>query len=147
VPLTQNFWSNIHSVLLPSIVLAVGSIVVYYRLLRNDLIATLQEEFITMARSKGLSDTRILFRHALRPSSVNLLASAGITISSLIAGAFVVEYLLSMPGLGYELVNSIAQVDYIVVQGIVLVVAVAVVVINFIVDFLLTVVDPRIARD
>lgn len=147
VPLTQNFGSNIHAMLLPSIVLAIGSIVIYYRLLRNDLIATLQEDFITMARSKGLTDRRILFRHALRPSSVSVLASAGVNIGSLIAGAFVVEYLLQLPGLGYSLVSSISQDDYIVVQGIVLVVAVAVVLINFLVDFLFSVVDPRIARD
>ena len=100
-----------------------------------------------MARSKGLSDTRILLRHAFRPSSISLLASAGINIGTLIAGTFVVEYLLQIPGLGYELVSSINQLDYITVQGIVLVVAVGVVVINFIVDFLFTVVDPRIARD
>ena len=64
VPLTQDFWSNIHTMLLPAIILALGSIVVYFRLLRNDLIATLQEDFITMARSKGLTDRRIMWRHA-----------------------------------------------------------------------------------
>ena len=92
--------------LLPSIVLAIGSVVVYYRLLRNDLIATLQEDFITMARSKGLSDRRVLLRHALRPSSFSLLASAGLTIAGLIAGAFVVEILFQLPGLGYQLIDS-----------------------------------------
>jgi peptide/nickel transport system permease protein len=147
VPLTQDFWSNIHTMLLPSIVLAMGSIVLYFRLLRNDLIATLQEDFITMARSKGLSDRRIMWRHALRPSSVSLLASAGITIGGLIAGTLVVELLLQLPGLGFQLITSINQDDYTVVQGIALVVAVAVVLINFVFDFLFTVVDPRIARD
>lgn len=147
VPLGQNFWSNIHTMLLPSIVLALGSIVLYYRLLRNDLISTLQEDFITMARSKGLSDRRILFRHALRPSSVSMLASAGINIAGLLAGAFVVEYILQLPGLGYLLITSIDQDNFITVQGIVLVVAVAIIVINFIVDFLFSVVDPRIARE
>jgi peptide/nickel transport system permease protein len=147
VPITQGFWSNIHTMLLPSIVLALGSIVVYFRLLRNDLIATLQEDFITMARSKGLTDRRIMWRHALRPSSVSLLASAGVTISGLIAGVFVVELLLQLPGLGFQLISSIDQDDYIVVQGITLIVAVAVVLINFVVDFLFTVIDPRIARD
>ncbi len=147
VPLTQDFWSNLHTMLLPSIVLALGSIVVYFRLLRNDLIATLQEDFITMARSKGLSDRRIMWRHALRPSSVSLLASAGITIGGLIAGTFVVELLLQIPGLGFQLINSINQDDYTVVQGITLVVAVAIVLINFAFDFLFTIVDPRIARD
>jgi len=147
VPLSQSFWSNIHTMLLPSIVLAIGSIVLYYRLLRNDLIATLQEDFITMARSKGLTDRRILFRHALRPSSVSMLASAGINIAGLLAGAFVVEYILQLPGLGYLLITSIDQDNFITVQGIVLVVAVAIIVINFIVDFLFSVVDPRIARE
>jgi peptide/nickel transport system permease protein len=147
VPITQDFWQNIRSMLLPSITLALGSIVIYYRLLRNDLIATLQEDFITMARSKGLSDRRVLVRHALRPSSLSLLASAGTNIGSLIAGAFVVEYLLALPGLGYLLVQSIQERDYLMVQGVVLFVAVAILVINFIVDSLFSVVDPRIARD
>jgi peptide/nickel transport system permease protein len=147
VPLTQNFWSNIHTMILPSIVLALGSIVVYFRLLRNDLISTLQEDFITMARSKGLSDRRIMWRHALRPSSISLLASAGITIGGLIAGTLVVESLLQLPGVGLQLINSIYQDDYTVVQGIALVVAVAVVLINFAFDFVFTIVDPRIARD
>lgn len=147
VPISQNFWQNLHAMILPSIVLALASIVVYYRLLRTDLIATLQEDFITMARSKGLSDRRILLRHALRPSSVSLLAATGINIGNLIAGAFVVEILLALPGLGYLLVQSIEQRDYLMVQGVVLVVAVTVLLINFVVDFLFTVVDPRIARE
>ncbi|MGP0029932.1 MAG: ABC transporter permease [Acidimicrobiales bacterium] len=147
VPLTQDVWTNLDAMLLPSIVLAMGSIVVYFRLLRNDLISTLQEDFITMARSKGLSDRRIMWRHALRPSSISLLASAGVTIGALIAGTFVVEVLLQLPGLGFQLVNSINQDDYTVVQGITLFVAVAVVLVNFVIDFLFTIVDPRIARD
>lgn len=147
VPITEDFWSNLDAMLLPSIVLAVGSFVLYYRLLRNDLIATLQEDFITLARAKGLSDRRILFHHALRPSSVSVLASAGVTIAGLLAGAFVVEYLFQLPGLGYVLVASINQDDYITVMGIVLVVAVAVVVVNFALDLLFTVVDPRIAYE
>jgi peptide/nickel transport system permease protein len=133
--------------LLPSIVLALGSIVLYFRLLRNDLISTLQEDFITMARSKGLSDRRIMWRHALRPSSVTLLSSAGVAIAGLIAGTFVVELLLQLPGLGFQLISSINQDDYTVVQGITLVVAVAIVLIQFFFDFIFTVVDPRIARD
>ena len=145
--LTSNLGSNLHDMILPSIVLALGSIVVYFRLLRNDLISTLQEDFITMARSKGLSDRRIMWRHALRPSSVSVLASMGVTIAGLIAGTFVVESQLQLPGLGYQLIYYIGQLDYTVVQGIVLVVAVAIVIINFCFDFLFTIVDPRIARE
>ena len=118
---------NLKSVILPSIVLAIGSIAVYFRLLRADLIATLQEDFVTMARSKGLSTPYILVRHALRPSSFSLLASAGLAIGTLFTGAFVVEYLFQMPGIGFQLVAAIAFV-----------------VVNFAADLALTFLDPRV---
>jgi peptide/nickel transport system permease protein len=138
--------TNIHDMLLPSIALATGSIAIYFRLLRGDLISTLQEDFITMAKSKGLSTSYIMVRHALRPSSFSMLASAGLNIGTLITGAFVVEYLFGLNGIGYQLVNSINQRDYLAVQGMALVVALVYVVVNFIVNFLYTVLDPRISR-
>ncbi|MGO9344197.1 MAG: ABC transporter permease [Acidimicrobiales bacterium] len=138
--------TNIHNMTLPSIALAFGSIAVYYRLLRGDLISTLQEDFITMAKSKGLSTRYIMVRHALRPSSFSMLASAGLNIGTLITGAFVVEYLFGINGIGFQLVNSINQRDYLAVQGMALVVALVYVVVNFFVNFLYTVLDPRIAR-
>jgi peptide/nickel transport system permease protein len=139
--------SNLMSLLIPSLTLSIGSFVVYFRVLRSDLIATLQEEYITMARSKGLSRRRIMWRHAFRPSSIALLGTAGINIGGLIAGGFVVQYLLSIPGLGSLLIASITLQDYLVIQSTVFVVAVAVIVINFAVDLITTLVDPRIARD
>ncbi len=138
--------TNIHDMTLPSIALAFGSIAVYFRLLRGDLISTLQEDFITMAKSKGLSTRYIMVRHALRPSSFSMLASAGLNIGTLITGAFVIEYLFGLNGIGYQLVNSINQRDYLTVQGMALVVALVYVVVNFLVNFLYTVLDPRIAR-
>ena len=137
---------NVRSVMLPSIALAFGSIAIYYRLLRADLIATMQEDYITMARSKGLTSTYILTRHALRPSSFTLMAGAGISIGSLFTGAFVVEVLFQLPGIGYQLVNAIFSRDYLMVQGMALVAAVFYLIVNFIVDFLLTVLDPRVRR-
>jgi peptide/nickel transport system permease protein len=147
VSLSQDWIGNLESMALPSIALAVGSFVVYFRILRSDLIATLQEEFITMARSKGISQRRIMWRHAFRPSSVALLGSAGINIGGLLAGGFVVQYLLAIPGLGYTLISAINTSDYLLVQGIVLVVSVGVVLINFIFDFIINIVDPRISRE
>jgi peptide/nickel transport system permease protein len=144
--LSQGFGPNLKSVILPSLALAIGSITVYYRLLRADLISTLQEDFVTMARSKGLSTRYILLRHVLRPSSFSLLAAAGISIGTLFTGAFVVEILFALPGIGYQLVNAIYGNDYLMVQGMALVVAVAFVVVNFAIDFLLTVLDPRVRR-
>jgi peptide/nickel transport system permease protein len=145
-PLSMGLWSNLKTVLLPSISLAVGSVAIYYRLLRADMIATLQEDFITMARAKGLSTRYILLRHALRPSSFALLAGAGLSIGSLFTGAFVVEILFQLPGIGFQLIQAIDSRDYLVVQGMALVAAVAYVVINFGVDIMFTFLDPRIRR-
>lgn len=139
------YWTNLHALVLPALILALGSIVIYFRILRSDLIATLQEDFITMARSKGLSDTRVLLKHALRPSSLSLLATAGLNISTLIAGTFVVESLYQIPGVGYNILNSIEQRDYVSVQGLILVVVAFIVIVNFIVDTLYVIVDPRVA--
>jgi peptide/nickel transport system permease protein len=145
-PLSSGLWPNLKSVLLPSISLAVGSVAIYYRLLRADMIATLQEDFITMARAKGLSTTYILLRHAMRPSSFALLAGAGLSIGSLFTGAFVVEILFQLPGIGFQLIAAIDSRDYLVVQGMALVAAIAYVVINFGVDILFTFLDPRVRR-
>ena len=138
---------NLTSLLIPSLTLAIGSFVVYFRVLRSDLISTLQEEYVTMARSKGLSQRRIMWRHAFRPSSVALIGTAGINIGGLIAGGFVVQYLLAIPGLGTTLITAITVQNYLVVQSTVFVVATAVIVINFAVDFITTLIDPRISRD
>jgi peptide/nickel transport system permease protein len=147
VPISQDLASNLHNMILPSLAITAGSIAVYYRLFRSDLISTLQEDFITMARSKGLSNRWIMWRHAFRPSSFSLLAAAGVNIGALIAGTFIVEYLFALPGLGYSLVVAVNQRDYLVVQGITLVVAIAYVVLQFIIDFIFTVVDPRVTRE
>jgi peptide/nickel transport system permease protein len=147
VPFTQDPATNIHDMILPSLAITAGSIAVYYRLFRSDLISTLQEDFITMARSKGLSSRRIMWRHAFRPSSFSLLAAAGVNIGALIGGLFIVEYLFALNGLGYSLVLAVQQRDYLVVQGITLVIAVVYVLLQFIIDFVFTVVDPRVTRE
>jgi peptide/nickel transport system permease protein len=147
VPISQNLATNLHDMILPSLAITAGSTAVYYRLLRSDLISTLQEDFITMARSKGLSPRRIMARHAFRPSTFSLLAAAGVTIGGLIAGLFIVEYLFALSGISYSLVVAVNQRDYLVVQGITLVVAIAYVLIQFVVDFIFTIVDPRVTRE
>ena len=88
---------------LPAITLAAGQIAVYTRLLRSDMIATLQEDFILMAKSKGISNARILWRHALRPSSLTLLTVAGLNVGTLIGGAVIIERIFGLPGIGADL--------------------------------------------
>lgn len=145
-----SFWEyaghNLLVFFLPSVILALGSIALYYRLLRAEMAQTLQEEFVTVARSKGLSDNRILWRHALRPSLTTLLASTGNNIALLFSGLFIVEVKFALPGIGQFLVQGILDDNYILVQGIALVFAVTVVVVNFGVDIIMGLVDPRIAR-
>ena len=147
VPFSQNPLVNIMSLLLPSITIAIGSFVLYFRVLRSDLTGILQEEFITMARSKGISQRRIMWRHAFRPASVSLLGSAGVNIGGLLASGFIIQVLLAIPGLGFTLIQGINTSDYLLVQGIVLVVSAGVIVINFMFDLIIFFVDPRIARD
>jgi len=129
---------------LPAISLAAAQLAVFMRLLRTDMIATLQEDYITMAKSKGLTNLRILFRHALRPSSFSLLTAAGLSVGSLIGGTLIIEVIYSIPGMGLTIFNAISQRQYILLQACVLVVAVGYVLINFVVDLLYTVLDPRI---
>lgn len=147
VPFTQNPLQNLSSLLLPSITLALGSFVLYFRVLRSDLTGVLQEEFITMARSKGISQRRIMWRHAFRPASVSLLGSAGVNIGGLLASGFIVQFLLAIPGIGFILVGAINTSDYLLVQGIVLVISALIVLVNFLFDFIIFFVDPRISRD
>jgi peptide/nickel transport system permease protein len=130
--------------LLPTITLAVGQIAVYMRLLRSDMIATLQQDFITMAKAKGLRTRRILFRHALRPSSLTLLTVAGLNVGTLIGGALIVEVVFNIPGMGYLLYESIARRQIVAFQSIVAVIAILYILVNFAVDLLYTVLDPRI---
>jgi peptide/nickel transport system permease protein len=137
---------NLKTMLLPSLTLAIGQLAVYQQLLRADMIATLQEDYVLMAKSKGLSTRHILLRHALRPSSISLVTLAGVNIGRLIGGAVIVEVIFAIPGIGQMLVQSIYNRDFIVLQGALLFTATAYVVVNLLVDVLYAVLDPRARR-
>jgi peptide/nickel transport system permease protein len=142
--LTVDPIDNLRHAILPALALAAGEMAVYTRLLRADMITTLQQDSITMARAKGIPTSRILFRHALRPSSFSLMTVVGLQVATIIGGAVIVETLFALPGIGRLLVDSIVQRDLVMVQGVALVIAISFVVINFIVDLLYTLLDPRI---
>ena len=142
--LTTDPIDNLRHAILPALALAAGEMAVYTRLLRADMITTLQQDSITMARAKGIPTSRILFRHALRPSSFSLMTVVGLQVATIIGGAVIVETLFALPGIGRLLVDSIVQRDLVMVQGVALVIAISFVVINFVVDLLYTLLDPRI---
>jgi peptide/nickel transport system permease protein len=143
-PITGNLGKNLKTVALPAITLALPLVAVYLRLLRSDLMATLQEDYITMAKSKGLSTTRVLLRHAFRPSTFSLVTAAGLNTGTLIGGALIVEVIFALPGIGNLAVTSVFQRDYLVVQGTVVLIALGYVLVNFAVDVIYILVDPRV---
>jgi peptide/nickel transport system permease protein len=132
------------SMFMPALSLALAQAAVYMRLLRSDMIATLQEDYILMARSQGLPTRRILLRHALRPSSFSLLTVAGISVGTLIGGAIVIEAIFTLPGVGLTVFQAISERQYIAVQACVALIGCGYVVVNFVVDMLYMVLDPRV---
>lgn len=143
-PLFINPWENLRSLLLPSLALAAGSAAVYARILRADMRRTLEQDFIAVAKAKGLTTSRILLGHALKPSSFSLVTVVGLTLGSLIGGALVVEIIFGIPGIGRLLFDAISRRDYIVVQGVVAFIAVGYVLVNLVVDILYVFLDPRV---
>lgn len=144
VPFSDDGMEHIRRMILPAGTLAAAQVAVYMRLLRSDMVATLQEDFIQMARSKGISDQRVLWRHALRPSSLTLLTVAGLNVGTLIGGAVVIEVIFSIPGMGMAISQAIFERQYVALQSFVAVLAILYVVVNFAVDVLYSIVDPRI---
>ena len=135
---------NMRQLLLPSLTLGINLVAVYLRLLRTDLIDTLQRDYVLLAQARGLSDRRVLWRHALRPSSLSLLTAVGLNTGGLIGGALIIELLFAIPGMGRLIVVAIFGSDYSIVLAAVLIFSVGYVFVNFVVDMLYAVLDPRI---
>lgn len=144
VPLNENIILNLRSFILPALSIALVEWVPLMRVLRSDMITTLQKDYILLARSKGLPVAHILFRHALRPSSFTLMTVFGLQVGHLIGGSVIVETIFALPGVGRLLIGAIFNQDIHLIQGCILLITVAYVGINFIVDILYTIIDPRI---
>lgn len=146
VPFVDDPLGNLRSMALPALTLALVEAPVYLRLLRGDIVATLGQEFITVARAKGVRESTILWRHALRPSSFSLITVMGINIGHLIGGAVIIETLFALPGVGRLLIEGITKRDYLTLQGVVLFIGVAFVGVNLLVDALYRLLDPRLSH-
>jgi peptide/nickel transport system permease protein len=144
--LSDGIGNNLKTAILPAVSLALAQMALFSRLVRSDMIATLRENYILSARAKGLSDKYILFRHALRPSSLSLMTIVGISFGALLGGTVIIETLFAVPGLGFSLITAINSRDILVIQGITVFIAAMFVIINTIVDLLYAVLDPRIRR-
>jgi len=135
---------NLRGYFLPSLTLALNLLAVYVRLLRTDLIETLQQDYVMLAQARGIGARRIMWRHVLRPSSLNTLTAAGLNVGGLIGGAFIIEVMFSYQGMGRILIEAVFGNDYFMVAGIVAILSVGYVLVNFVVDILYSVLDPRI---
>jgi peptide/nickel transport system permease protein len=140
----EGITENLQSMLLPSLTLALAEVPVYFRILRSDLIATLQQDFVLVARAKGLTPRQVLLGHALKPSSFSLITVVGINMGRLVGGAVIIETLFALPGIGQMLATAAFQQDNFAIQGVVLLVVAAFVLVNLLVDGIYGLLDPRV---
>jgi peptide/nickel transport system permease protein len=132
------------ALILPAIAIGTHLMAMLSRMTRGAMVEVLGEDYVRTARAKGVPELRVLFVHALRNALLPVITVAGLQFGSLLSGAIVVEKIFARPGLGTTLLDAIAERDYPVVQGTVLVIAVTYVVVNIAVDVLYGVIDPRI---
>jgi len=132
------------SLLLPAVALGLFQFAVLARSTRSAVLEVLREEYVKTARAKGVAESAVLFRHALRNAMIPILTVAGIQLGQLMAGSIVLESVFYLPGLGRLALGAISARDLPVVQGVVLFVATVIVTINAAVDVLYGVLDPRI---
>ena len=140
----EDVLGSLQSLLLPALALAVVQAAILARITRSAVLDVLQEDFVRTARAKGLSRRATLWRHVLRNAMVPILTVMGLQFANLLAGTIVVENVFYLPGLGRLIFQAIANRDLIVVRNCVLLLAALVIVVNFLVDVLYAVVDPRV---
>lgn len=134
----------LHHLALPAFALAVVATGVVARLTRSNMLEVLRQDYVRTARAKGVSENRVIFRHAFKNALVNIIPIIGIQAGFVLGGAVYIETVFQWPGIGRMLVNAISQRDILVVQGGVLLVAISYVLINLVTDLLQSVVDPRV---
>ena len=139
------FFSSFKHLILPSLTLGILLSGIFSRSLRLNLEEILKKDYIEAARSRGISDMRVLFKHALPNTLLPILTITGLTVSSLIGGALLIEITFSWPGIALGLQEAINQRDYAVVQGIVVVISSLVVFISIVIDIVIAFIDPRVS--
>lgn len=143
-PLSEGFLEHIRYLILPAIALGAMQAALIARMTRSSMLDVLNSNYIKTARSKGVKEGRITFKHALRNAFIPILTVIGQTFGTLIAGAAVVETVFNIPGIGQLIINSVERRDFAVIQGTILLIAVSYVLINLIIDLLYGVIDPRV---
>lgn len=144
VPLLENPIGNLHHIILPAVILGTGLSAVLMRQTRSSMLDSLSTDYVRTAKAKGLRPGVVIGRHALRNSLIVVVTIVGLQLGELISGAVVTEQIFGLPGFGKMTIDAVFQRDYPVIQGVVLVTATAYIGINFLVDLLYSLIDPRI---
>lgn len=144
VGLSQDPLENLRLMILPSLTLSMAYVGTFARFGRSLMISVMSEDYVLRAHASGLPPARVIFRHALKNTSIPMVTVVGLNAAGLIGGAVVTESIFSLPGIGTLLTNSILGKDFPMLQGLILVVTIGVVVINLAVDLLYGLLDPRI---
>lgn len=139
-----SFWNRVHHLIAPSVVLALVSTATWSRYMRSSMLDVLNQDFVRTARSKGVSEFRVLYGHILRNAMLPMITIAGLQLPSLLSGALVTETIFAWPGMGRLFLDSINYRDYPVVMGILMFTAFLVLLGSLVADLLYSVVDPRI---
>jgi peptide/nickel transport system permease protein len=145
VPIWEDFFGGIQYLVLPSVTMGLYMAAVVARMIRSSMLEVLRLEYVTHARAKGLTEWKVITKHALKNAFAPTLTTLGIQYGMLLGGAVITETVFSLPGLGKYLVLAIYVRDYPVVQGCILFIALTYMLINLIVDILYVYFDPRIA--
>jgi peptide/nickel transport system permease protein len=139
-----HLWDVLHHLILPASVLAFGLVAHYARYMRSSMLEVVHQDFIRTARAKGVSERKVILKHALRNALLPMITLLGFQLPNLFGGALIIEQLFAWPGMGRLAIGSIFVRDYQVIMGVTMVTAVMVVIGNLIADILYAVADPRI---
>lgn len=143
----ETFREHLHHLFLPSLTIALAMAPILIRSLRSSMVGNLRAQYATTARAKGLTDSRVVIGHVLRPSLISTVTVLGVNLGFLVGSTVIIETVFAIPGLGFLMVSSIQTRDYPVIQAVTLVMAVLVVTVNLLTDMTYALLDPRVSYD
>jgi peptide/nickel transport system permease protein len=146
VPLTENVWQSLATTIMPAFVLGNAIAAVLMRHTRSAMLSTLDQDYVRTARAKGLTEMRVILRHALRNALIPVVTLGALEFGTLLSGAVLTEQVFSIPGFGKMIVDAVFNRDYPVVQGVVLVTAFLFIILNLLADVLYVLINPRMRR-
>lgn len=143
VPISEGLGEHFKHLIMPVLSLSIPLCASYARILRAEIISTLRQDFVTMAVSKGISNSRVLVKHVLRPSSTSLITTAALNMGSLIGGTVIIDQIFALGGLGQQITFAVFARQYLALQSYIALIAVAFIIFTVVSDALIGIVDPR----